>query len=145
MASPFRTFVVVERPNFQVKVYRRSLTSSKWKITRKYSCAVGAIGYATPGGMWEIDWKVLDPDWTMPDSPWVPEEDRGKIIPAGDPGNPLKAAFISIAAGDGVGFHGTANIGSLGTRASHGCIRMSSNDVLNLYKVVAKATPVYIV
>lgn len=145
MASPFRTFIVVNRDAFKTKVYKRGLTSPRWRLVKTYRIALGDIGYTTPGGMWEVDWKALDPDWLMPKSEWVPKEDWGKVIPGGDPSNPLKAAFISLAGSDGVGFHGTANVKSIGTRASHGCIRMTEEDVLDLYKRVSKGTQVYIV
>ncbi len=58
----------------------------------------------------------------MPDSEWVPIEKRGTIVEGDDPDNPLKAAFISLGGNteDGVGFHGTSNFDSIGTRASHG-------------------------
>ena len=145
MASSFRTFVVVDRSQFKLKVYTRSLTSPRWRLTHSYPIALGALGYTTPGGMWEIDWKVKNPDWVMPHSDWVPQEDRGKVIPGGDPANPLKAAFINLAGSNGVGIHGTANVKSIGTRASHGCIRMTVEGVLDLYKRVRKGTQVYIV
>jgi lipoprotein-anchoring transpeptidase ErfK/SrfK len=45
---------------------------------------------------------------------------------------------------DGAGIHGTADVGSLGTAASHGCIRMSVPDVIELYDMVPVGTPVYI-
>ena len=48
--------------------------------------------------------------------------------------NPLKARWLGIV--DGVGIHGTDAIGSLGTRASHGCIRMAVPDVKRLYERV---------
>ncbi|MEM8845290.1 MAG: L,D-transpeptidase [Pseudomonadota bacterium] len=40
--------------------------------------------------------------------------------------------------------HGTQEEGLLGTPASHGCIRMSNQDVMNLYEQVAEGTFVYI-
>ena len=47
----------------------------------------------------------------------------GETIPGGDPRNPLVARWIGF--NGSVGFHGTASAGSLGTAASHGCIRMA--------------------
>jgi len=43
-----------------------------------------------------------------------------------------------------VGIHGTADDGSLGSAASHGCIRMNVNDVIWLYDQVPIGAPVYI-
>jgi lipoprotein-anchoring transpeptidase ErfK/SrfK len=45
---------------------------------------------------------------------------------------------------DGVGIHGTGEDASIGTRASHGCIRMHVGDVVALYKRVPVGTPVLI-
>ena len=44
----------------------------------------------------------------------------------------------------GAGIHGTDDIGSLGTAASHGCVRMSVPDVIELYDQVDVGTPIYI-
>ena len=40
--------------------------------------------------------------------------------------------------------HGTHEEGLIGTKASHGCIRMFNNDVIYLYDIVKKGTKVYI-
>jgi lipoprotein-anchoring transpeptidase ErfK/SrfK len=46
---------------------------------------------------------------------------------------------------DGAGIHGTDAVNSIGTNASHGCIRMLIPDVEELYDQVRVGTPVYIV
>ena len=46
---------------------------------------------------------------------------------------------------DGAGIHGTDSINSLGTSASHGCVRMAIPDVEELYAQVKVGTPVLIV
>lgn len=40
--------------------------------------------------------------------------------------------------------HGTAEEGLLGVPASHGCVRMSNKDVIELYDLVSEGTFVYI-
>jgi lipoprotein-anchoring transpeptidase ErfK/SrfK len=45
---------------------------------------------------------------------------------------------------DGYYFHGTQNEASIGTAASHGCIRMLKDDVLWMYENVPVGTQVYI-
>lgn len=40
--------------------------------------------------------------------------------------------------------HGTSEEGRLGTQASHGCIRMKNNEVIDLYKTIAIGTLVLI-
>ena len=45
---------------------------------------------------------------------------------------------------DGYYFHGTDKPSSIGTAASHGCIRMHAEDIMWMYRNVAVGTPVYI-
>ena len=63
-----------------------------------------------------------NPPWNVPQSAWAGDL-AGETIPGGDPRNPLVARWIGF--NGSVGFHGTASAGSLGTAASHGCIRMA--------------------
>jgi lipoprotein-anchoring transpeptidase ErfK/SrfK len=46
---------------------------------------------------------------------------------------------------DGIRIHGTENVASVGTAASHGCMRMQRHDIEEFYPMVPVGTPVYIV
>jgi lipoprotein-anchoring transpeptidase ErfK/SrfK len=76
----------------------------------------------------------------VPNSPWAGDL-AGKVIPPG-PDDPIKARWMGIYAGAGI--HGTDADGSIGSAASHGCIRMHIPDVIELYDEVSVGTPVYI-
>jgi lipoprotein-anchoring transpeptidase ErfK/SrfK len=82
----------------------------------------------------------VNPSWHVPNSPWAGAL-AGKVIPPG-PQDPIKARWMGIAGGAGI--HGTSDIGSLGTAASHGCIRMAIPDVVELFDKVQVGTPVFI-
>jgi lipoprotein-anchoring transpeptidase ErfK/SrfK len=58
--------------------------------------------------------------------------------------NPLGIRAMPLNA-SGVLIHGTSNSGSIGSSASHGCIRMRMNEVVQLFDLVEVGTPVYIV
>jgi lipoprotein-anchoring transpeptidase ErfK/SrfK len=45
---------------------------------------------------------------------------------------------------EGAGIHGTEETSSLGSAASHGCVRMAIPDVEELYDRVEVGTPIYI-
>jgi lipoprotein-anchoring transpeptidase ErfK/SrfK len=45
---------------------------------------------------------------------------------------------------EGAGIHGTEETSSLGSAASHGCVRMAVPDVEELYDLVEVGTPIYI-
>ena len=66
----------------------------------------------------------------------------GKVIPGGSPENPIKARWMGVY--DGAGIHGTADDSSIGSAASHGCIRMHIPDVEELYDKVPVGAPIYI-
>ena len=76
----------------------------------------------------------------MPNSSWAGSL-AGQIIPPG-PQDPLKARWIGIT--DGSGIHGTEDIGSLGSAASHGCIRMSIPDVIVLYNQTPYGSKIFV-
>ena len=103
--------------------------------------AVGMAGLDTPAGTYRIQDKQVDPAWHVPNSPWAGSL-AGQVIPGGAPDNPLKARWMGVA--NGVGIHGTAEDWSIGSRASHGCIRMHVSDVIDLYPRVSVGTLVLI-
>ena len=78
-------------------------------------------GHATPRGRFSIVNKAVNPVWTAPDQPWAGAY-RNEVVEGGAADNPLKARWLGIV--NGVGIHGTDADWSIGTRASHGCIRM---------------------
>jgi lipoprotein-anchoring transpeptidase ErfK/SrfK len=82
-----------------------------------------------------------NPAWNVPQSEWAGSL-AGETIPGGDPRNPLVARWIGF--NGSVGFHGTASAGSLGSAASHGCIRMNPSDVIDLFGRVRPSTPVLV-
>lgn len=101
------------------------------KVVASYPIAKGSGAYPTPTGEYEINDKQVDPTWYPPDSPWAAEL---STIPPG-PGNPLGTRWIGTTA-PAIGFHGTYARFSVGTPASHGCMRMYIEDVEALYEEV---------
>jgi lipoprotein-anchoring transpeptidase ErfK/SrfK len=101
--------------------------------------AIGQAEYPTPTGTYKIVTKQKNPTWNPPDSPWA--EGLGQIPPG--PGNPLGTRWIGTSA-PAIGIHGTYADYSIGTAASHGCLRMHIPDVEELYEDVAVGMPVEI-
>jgi lipoprotein-anchoring transpeptidase ErfK/SrfK len=111
----------------------------RYRRAAAFRVAVGKPGFATPLGRFAVQSKQIDPAWTAPS--WAGPI-AGQTIPGGSPDNPIKARWIGF--NGGVGFHGTADLGSLGTEASHGCVRMSIPDVKRLFRRVRIGTPVLV-
>jgi lipoprotein-anchoring transpeptidase ErfK/SrfK len=135
LADKYPRVVTVDRANFKLRLFK------DLKLAKTYKIAVGQVGLETPAGVYHVQNKAVDPAWHVPNSDWAGDL-AGKVIPGGVPENPLKARWLGIYAGAGI--HGTADIGSLGTAASHGCIRMAIPDVEELYDDVPVQAPVYI-
>jgi lipoprotein-anchoring transpeptidase ErfK/SrfK len=111
------------------------------RLERRFQIAVGQAGLESSPGRYKIEEKIVDPPWHAPNKAWAGTL-AGKTIPAGDPRNPLEARWLGYH--DGEGIHGTSDIASLGTAASHGCIRMSPDGVKDLYRQVKVGTPVFL-
>ncbi|HEX8854300.1 MAG TPA: L,D-transpeptidase/peptidoglycan binding protein [Thermoleophilaceae bacterium] len=135
LAQRYPAIIIVDRNAKQLKFYRHL------SLNHTYRIAVGMVGLETPAGLYHIQNKQINPPWNVPHSSWAGKL-AGKVIPGGAPNNPLKARWLGIF--NGAGIHGTDNIASLGTAASHGCIRMSIPDVEQLYPHVPVGAPVYI-
>lgn len=112
------------------------------ELEKAYRCAIGTPAHPTPTGKFEIVQKRYMPTWVNPaPNGW------GKDMPASIPpgySNPLGTRALNLSA-SGIRFHGTTNIGSVGTAASHGCMRMRMSDIEDFYPRVEVGTPVYIV
>ena len=131
----YPTVLTVDRDGLRLRLFKRL------KISKRYSIAIGAAGFDTPTGLFTIQSKQVDPVWHVPNSDWAGSL-AGQTIPGGAPNNPLKARWLGV--NGSVGIHGTAEDWSIGTRASHGCIRMHVSDVMDLFDRVSVGTPVLI-
>ncbi len=134
VASEFPTYLTLDRSTYTLRFWK------DLKLAKSYTVAVGQEGLETPEGLYHIQDKQMEPTWHVPESDWAGSL-AGQDIPPG-PSNPLKARWMGIY--EGAGIHGTEETSSLGTAASHGCVRMSIEDVIDLYDRVEVGTPIYI-
>jgi lipoprotein-anchoring transpeptidase ErfK/SrfK len=98
-----------------------------------YGTGVGREGF-TWAGTKTIDRKAEWPDWTPPTEmlerqPYLPR------FMAGGPGNPMGARAMYLS-GSVYRIHGTNQPETIGSRVSSGCIRMTNDDVTDLYERV---------
>ena len=134
LAQEYPVYITIDRAAFQLRLWR------DLELAKTYTIAVGAAGYETSTGVYNVESKQVNPTWYVPDAAWAGDL-AGEVVPPG-PDNPLQARWMGFF--DGAGIHGTSDVGSLGSAASHGCIRMSVPDVIELYDQVPLGTPIYI-
>ena len=101
-------------------------------VAASYSVAVGTGEHPTPTGTFQIRRIVWNPSWTPPDAEWARDKEP---TPPGDPNNPMGRVKIFFSEPDYY-IHGTENESSLGSAASHGCLRMRNSEVIELARTV---------
>ena len=118
---------------------------------RSFPVAVGMPGWETPVGRFEVIEMAANPAWKHPAN--------GTIHPPG-PTNPLGSRWIGfhrdcrdrsgfngqehlqVNGCASAGFHGTNDRASVGRAASHGCVRLYDEHVIELFSMVRMGTPV---
>ena len=114
-----------------------------FNVVQSWSVATAKPGFTTPTGVWRVYDKKVDPTWYNPaPDGWAAAEPA--VIPGG-PGNPMGPRAIYITAPGLIRIHGTSDESSIGRYASHGCIRMHNDEVVQLYPQVAVGDHVVIV
>lgn len=134
VAAEYPSYLTLDRSTFTLRLWEHL------KLAKTYTVAVGMEGLETPEGLYAIQEKEENPTWHVPDSAWAGSL-AGTTVPPG-PSNPIKARWMAIF--EGAGIHGTEETYSLGSAASHGCVRMAIPDVEELYDRVEVGTPIFI-
>ncbi len=131
LAGEYPVVLTVDRGSFRLSLFK------DLKRVRVFPIAVGQAGLETPAGLYKIQNKAVNPAWHVPNSDWAGSL-AGTVIPGGASDNPIKTRWLRVY--DAVGVHGTDARGSIGSTASHGCIRMLVEDVEKLYDEVPVGT-----
>lgn len=104
--------------------------------------------WQTPVGKFKITGKIKDPTWTVPPSIQTEMEENGKdVITSVPPGpeNPLGKYAIRTSI-PGIMIHSTTKPSSIYSFSSHGCIRLSPNQMEDFFpqiKVNTKGEIIY--
>ncbi len=126
--------ITVDKSSYTLTLY------NNMEIEKQYPVAVGMSSWPTPSGTYKVTVMQRNPTWVNPGTSWATT--MPPYIPAGS-GNPLGTRAIGTSA-SGVFIHGTYSSYSIGTSASHGCIRMYIRDSEDLFERVSVGLPVLI-
>ncbi|MDD4766641.1 MAG: L,D-transpeptidase family protein [Desulfotomaculaceae bacterium] len=113
---PEKMSIIIDMDNLTLTIFNDG------EFYKKYPVAMGKYETPTPVGNWEITSMFTNPPGVM-GTRWM-----GLNIPYGQ-----------------YGIHGTNNPHSIGSFASHGCIRMFNHDAEEIYRMVTDGTPVIII
>ena len=104
------------------------------QLIRAYPVAIGKIEHPTPAGEFLIERMIWNPWWYPPDSEWA---DGLSPTRPGSPSNPMRVVKIPFDS-PYYYIHGTDRPESLGTMASHGCVRVSEQTAAELGRLVMR-------
>jgi murein L,D-transpeptidase YcbB/YkuD len=116
--------LVVNAPAFRLEVWERG------ELTRTFPVAIGKPSHRTPIGNYNISHIDWNPWWHPPNSAWAR---NARPTPPG-PDNPMGRAKLYFR--NLYYIHGSPAAETMGAAASHGCIRMTNEDVVELGRIV---------
>lgn len=122
LSYPAKTSIVIDKSDFRLYWVKDDV------LIKAYPIAIGRVGMETPVATWKINAKYK----TDPSSVYGPRKMRlfRRVIS----GDFVKYVYTAYAV------HGTNQEWVIGTKASHGCIRMYNRDVLELFPQVPLGT-----
>ncbi|MBI2963015.1 MAG: L,D-transpeptidase family protein [Deltaproteobacteria bacterium] len=135
--------VVVNIPEMRLYYFPSSAPRGPRTVIT-YPVGLGRDDWRTPTGKFRVTEKTVDPTWVIPDS--IRDEhlrERGdprKVIPGGDPANPLGHYRMRLSL-PLYGIHGTNIPWGVGMEVSHGCIRLYPEDIERLFAIVPVGSP----
>jgi len=99
--------------------------------------------FDTPRGGFSIQSRLTNPVWVKPDWAFLEE---GMSVPSNPAERVEQGILGDYALGFGKGYfiHGTLYPRLLGKNVTHGCIRLSDDDLRTVYKVTKVGTPLII-
>jgi lipoprotein-anchoring transpeptidase ErfK/SrfK len=131
---PQDTRVVVNAPAFRMDLFEDG------KLIKSYKIGIGYPEFPLPTGLRKAETIIFNPTWTPPDEPWVESPNSkvkiGEKIEAGNKLNPLGPIKIPIGLPSLI--HGGKAPAKLGTFASHGCVGLTSPQVQDFAKRLAR-------
>jgi lipoprotein-anchoring transpeptidase ErfK/SrfK len=117
----------------RIDVSERTLyVEENGEVIGSYGVAVGKPGHATPRGSFAVRRVIWNPRWVPPEAEWA--RDKQPREP-GDPKNPMGRVKVFFKEPDYY-IHGTNEPGTIGSAASHGCVRMRNDDIIELSKLI---------
>src|SRR5436309_5675784 len=131
-AVPTDSRIVVNAPAYRMDVFDGG------RLIKSYKIGIGYPQFPLPTGLRKASVIIFNPTWTPPDEPWVARMKNvsaGEKIEAGSKLNPLGP--IKIPIGGPSLIHGGKSPAKIGTFASHGCVGLTTPQVLDFAKLLA--------
>jgi lipoprotein-anchoring transpeptidase ErfK/SrfK len=129
--------LVVDKAAQTLKVFDQDA-----KIIAFYPITAGSTEKPAPSGELNVRNVVRNPTYRYnPEYEFKGVTAKRSFTVAPGPNNPVGVVWIGLP-GEGYGIHGTPEPGKIGKTDSHGCIRLTNWDALQLADLISKGTSV---
>lgn len=139
LKNRYERFIVVDKYTMRVKLfdrYGRLLRSHKMACGRNYGTKHEKADERTPEGFFSVEGIYDSTDWLFVDDNGVKSEIKGQFGP--------RFVRLRIPGTTQIGIHGTCSPRSLGWRCSHGCIRITNEQIMEFVEFVEPGMPVIV-
>ena len=129
--------IVVEKSARDVRAYDKD-----GKLLAFYPATIGSTEKPAPSGTFEVRRVAFNPDYHYnPKFAWKGVKAKEPLTVKPGPNNPVGLVWIDLTA-PSYGIHGTPDPDKIGKTESHGCIRLTNWDAIELAAMVHHGTVV---
>ncbi|CAN5264528.1 L,D-transpeptidase [soil metagenome] len=111
------------------------------KLIAFYPATIGSDEMTSPDGDLKVSGVAKNPTYTFDPTRLTYKGPKTKMLVAAGPNNPVGAVWIALNKPT-FGIHGAPDPALIGKRASHGCVRLTNWDALQLASAVKPGVPV---
>lgn len=140
LCNKFDKFIVVDKGRMKVILFDKFGRTEKtygMACAKNYGTKHKKADSRTPEGFFSVEGIYDSTDWLFTDDNGVTSDKKGQFGP--------RFIRIKIPTTSQIGIHGTCAPWSIGSRGSHGCIRIKNENILELVDLVEPGMPVIIV
>lgn len=138
--SDFSKFIVVDKARMKVILYDKYgkvLKIYGMACSKKFGTKHKKADNRTPEGFFSVEGIYNSTDWLFTDDNGKTSDKKGQFGP--------RFIRLSIPGTTQIGIHGTCAPWSIGSRSSHGCIRITNEHIMELVDLVEIGMPVIII
>lgn len=135
----YSSFIVVDKASMRVLLYDRygqTIKDYGMACAKNYGTKHMKADSRTPEGFFSIEGKYDSTDWLFTDDDGHTSKKKGQFGP--------RFLRIRTPISMQIGIHGTCSPWSIGHRVSHGCIRITNDNIMELFDLVEKGMPVIV-
>ena len=135
--GPIAARIVVDKPARNIRAYDQD-----GRLLALYAATIGSEEKPAPSGVFKVSGVYWNPEYHYdPKFAWKEVKTKRKLTVEPGPNNPVGLVWIDLSA-PSYGIHGTPAPEDIGHTESHGCIRLTNWDAVDLATMARPGTVV---